>query len=47
MLFRVNYRPDLTTSNVIRYNGGLYNINRIDAFEGYKQDLTLCCTLKK
>ena len=47
MLFRVNYRPDLTTANVIRYNGGLYNINRIDTFEGYKQDLTLYCTLKK
>lgn len=47
VLFQVNYRTDLTTANVIRYNGKLYNITRIDTFEGYKQDLTLYCTLKK
>ena len=44
VLFQVNYRTDLTTANVIRYNGRLYNITRIDTFEGYKQDLTLYCT---
>ena len=43
VLFQVNYRTDLTTANVIRYNGRLYNITRIDTFEGYKQDLTLYC----
>ena len=47
VLFQVNYRTDLTTANVIRYNGKTYNITRIDTFEGYKQDLTLYCTLKK
>lgn len=47
VLFQVNYRTDLTTANVIQYNGRLYNITRIDTFEGYKQDLTLYCTLKK
>ena len=47
VLFQVNYRTDLTTANVIRYNGKLYNITRIDTFEGYKQDWTLYCTLKK
>ena len=47
VLFQVNYRADLTTANVIRYNGRLYNITRIDTFGGYKQDLTLYCTLKK
>lgn len=47
VLFQVNYRTDLTMANVIRYNGKLYNITRIDTFEGYKQDLTLYCTLKK
>ena len=47
VLFQVNYRTDLTTANVIRYNGKLYNITRIDTFEGYEQDLTLYCTLKK
>lgn len=46
-MFQVNYHTDLTTANVIRYNGRLYNITRIDTFEGYKQDLTLYCTLKK
>ncbi len=43
VLFQVNYRTDLTTANVIRYNGRLYNITRFDIFEGYKQDLTLYC----
>ena len=47
VLFQVNYRTDLTTANAIQYNGRLYNITRIDTFEGYKQDLTLYCTLKK
>ena len=46
VLFQVNYRTDLTTANVIRYNGRLYNITRIDTFEGYKQDLTLYCKRK-
>ena len=26
MLFQVNYRPDITTTHVIRYNGVLYDI---------------------
>ena len=46
VLFQVNYRTDLTTANVIRYNGRLYNITRIDTFEGYKQDLKLYCKRK-
>mgnify|MGYP003621245248 CR=1 FL=1 len=40
-LFIVNYRPDLTTRHVIRYNGTLWDITRVDVFEGYKTDLTL------
>lgn len=47
VLFVPETATDLTTANVIRYNGRLYNITRIDTFEGYKQDLTLYCTLKK
>lgn len=47
MLFQVNYRTDPTTANVVRYNGMLYNITRIDIFEGYKEDLTLYCVAKK
>ena len=47
VLFQVNYRTDLTTANMVRYNGTLYNITRIDTFEGYKEDLTLYCITKK
>lgn len=47
VLFQVNYRSDLTTANMVRYNGTLYNITRIDTFEGYKEDLTLYCVAKK
>lgn len=47
VLFQINYRTDLTTANVVRYNGTLYNITRIDIFEGYKKDLTLYCVAKK
>ena len=46
VLFQVNYRTDLTPANIIRYNGRLYNITRIDTFEGYKQDLKLYCKRK-
>ena len=47
VLFVPETATELITANVIRYNGRLYNITRIDTFEGYKQDLTLYCTLKK
>ena len=44
VLFQVNYRTELTTAHVIRYRGVLYDITRIDTFEGYRQDLTLYCS---
>lgn len=44
VMFQVNYRTDLTTAHVIRYRGVLYDITRIDTFEGYRQDLTLYCS---
>lgn len=34
-------------THMVRYNGTLYNITRIDTFEGYKEDLTLYCVAKK
>ncbi len=37
----INWRGDITTAHVIRYKGVLYDITRVDTFEGYKQDLTL------
>ena len=44
VLFTINYRTDLTTAHVVRYKGILYDITRIDTFEGYKEDLTLYCS---
>lgn len=34
---------DLSTSHVIRYKGVLYDISRVDDFEGYRSDLKLFC----
>ncbi len=44
VLFTINYRTDITTAHVVRYNGILYDITRVDTFEGYKEDLTLYCS---
>lgn len=44
VLFTINYRTDITTACVVRYRGVLYDITRIDTFEGYKEDLTLYCS---
>jgi SPP1 family predicted phage head-tail adaptor len=41
VLFTVNYRNDVTSGHVVRYNGVLYDIIRVDVFEGYKNDITL------
>lgn len=43
VLFTVNWRAGLDTTHVIRYNGALYDITRVDTFEGYREDLTLYC----
>lgn len=43
VLFQVNYRAGLDTTHVIRYNGVLWDITRVDTFEGYKADLKLYC----
>lgn len=43
VMFRINYRSDITTSHVIKYKDTLYNITRVDVYEGYKRDLTLYC----
>ena len=39
----INYRSDISTDNIIKYKGTLYNITRVDVYEGYKNDLTLYC----
>ena len=45
MLFVVNWRADLTTFDTltlyILYKGLWYNVQRIDTFEGYKEDLQM------
>ena len=43
VMFLINYRSDITTENVIKYRGTLYNITRVDVYEGYKRDWTLYC----
>jgi SPP1 family predicted phage head-tail adaptor len=41
VLFAVNWRNDITTAHVIRFKGVLYDITRVDTFEGYKNALVL------
>lgn len=43
VMFRINYRDDITTSHVIKYKDTLYNITRVDVYDGYKNELTLYC----
>ncbi|NLU24715.1 MAG: phage head closure protein [Clostridiales bacterium] len=46
VLFQISYRADITTAHIIRFHGVLYEITRLDTFEGYKEDLTLYCKRK-
>lgn len=46
VLFTINYHDDVTTACFVEYKGVKYNVNRIDTFEGYKQDITLYCKRK-
>ncbi|MDR0813442.1 MAG: phage head closure protein [Oscillospiraceae bacterium] len=39
VLFVINWRDDITTAHVVRYRGVLYDISRVDVFEGYKGDI--------
>lgn len=43
VLFQISYRLDITIAHVIRYKSVLYDVTRVDVFEGYKSDLTLYC----
>ena len=47
IMFQINYRNDLTTQHVIRYRGILWDITRIDDYEGRKEDLKLYCKRKR
>ena len=39
--FTINWRPDVTARMAVVYRGQWFEINRVDAFEGYKEDLRL------
>ena len=43
VLFQIGWRQDVDTSHVIRYNGVLYDISRVDNYEGRREDLKLYC----
>lgn len=45
-MFQLNYRNDLTTRHVIRYRGELWDITRIDDYEGRKENLKVYCKRK-
>ena len=39
VLFEIGWRNDIDTTVKIQYRGDIYNVTRIDDFEGYKNDL--------
>ena len=42
VVFIINWRDDLDPTDVkVRYKGELYDITRIDDFEGYKNDIKI------
>ncbi len=41
MLFTINWRPDISPAMFIEYKGVWYDIQRVDTFEGYKENLHL------
>ena len=47
VLFTINHRTDVTTTHVVRYRDDLYDITRVDVYEGYREDITLYCRLRK
>ena len=47
VLFQINWRAGLSTAHVIRFNGVLWDITRVDTFEGYKGDLKLYCKRRR
>ena len=43
--FIIGWREDITAAHVIGFKGTLYDITRVDTFEGYKGDVKLYCKL--
>jgi SPP1 family predicted phage head-tail adaptor len=46
VLFIINWREDLAASMVVTYKGNIYEITRVDDYEGYKKDLHIYCKIK-
>ncbi len=47
VVFVINWRDDVTTANVVRYRGVLYDITRVDCFEGYRGEVGIYCRLSR
>lgn len=47
VLFTINWRDDVSPAHVVRYKGKLWDVTRMDTFEGYKEDISLYCKLRK
>jgi SPP1 family predicted phage head-tail adaptor len=45
VLFQVNYRPDYDATMIVIFRDKVYDVTRVDAFEGYKDDVKLYCKL--
>ncbi len=43
VLFVINWRGDISPAHVVRFKGKLYDISRVDWFEGYKGEVGLYC----
>lgn len=43
VLFVINWRNDIDETMKVEYKGIVYEITRIDDFEGYKNDLKVYC----
>ena len=46
VLFVVNWGEGLDTGLLVRFRGQLYDVTRVDVFEGYKGDVGLYCKLR-
>ena len=46
VLFVVNWREGLDTRLVVRFRGVLYDVTRVDVFEGYRGEVGLYCKLR-
>ena len=47
VLFVINWRRDVTSREVVRFGGVLYDITRVDGFEGYREDISLYATRRE